>query len=76
MPLPMNLRPVALKKINTYDVIDHRLVPYHNAVHNALGGQMPNPDTSPSDPIFWPFYAFLVSSMSAGGPSSGYHPRE
>jgi len=30
-------------------------------VHNALGGNMPNPDTSPSDPIFWPFHAFLVS---------------
>ena len=61
MPLPKNLRPAALKKINTYDVIDHRMVPYHNAVHNALGGQMPNPDTSPSDPIFWPFHAFLLS---------------
>jgi hypothetical protein len=61
MPLPQNLRPAALKKITTYMVLDNRIVPYHGAVHNALGGQMPNPDTSPSDPIFWPFHAFLVS---------------
>lgn len=61
MPLPKNLRPAALKKINSYNVIDHRMVPYHGAVHDALGGQMPNPDTSPSDPIFWPFHAFLLS---------------
>ena len=61
MPLPKNLRPGALKKINSYTVLNNRVVPYHAAVHNALGGQMPNPDTSPSDPIFWPFHAFLVS---------------
>jgi hypothetical protein len=61
MPLPKNLRPAALKKINSYNVINNRLVPYHNAVHNALGGQMPSPDTSPSDPIFWPFHSFLVA---------------
>lgn len=61
MPLPKNLRPKALKQINSYTVLNNRLVPYHNAVHNALGGQMPNPDTSPSDPIFWPFHSFLVS---------------
>ena len=61
MPLPKNLRPGALKKITSYNVINGRLIPYHNAVHNALGGQMPNPDTSPSDPIFWPFHSFLVS---------------
>ncbi len=61
MPLPQNLRPAALKKISSYTVLDHRIVPYHGSVHDALGGQMPNPDTSPSDPIFWPFHAFLVS---------------
>jgi len=61
MPLPKNLRPAALKKIASYDVLDSRIVPYHGAVHDALGGQMPNPETSPSDPIFWPFHAFLVS---------------
>jgi len=61
MPLPKNLRPTALKKINSYSVLNGRLVPYHGAVHNALGGQMPNPNTSPSDPIFWPFHSFLVS---------------
>ena len=61
MPLPANLRPAALSTIASYTALNNRAVPYHNAVHNALGGQMPNADTSPSDPIFWPFHAFLVS---------------
>ncbi len=61
MPLPANLRPTALKTIANYTALNNRVVPYHNAVHNAAGGQMPNPDTSPSDPIFWPFHAFLVA---------------
>ena len=61
MPLPKNLRSAALKKVNSYDVLNGRLIPYHGAVHDALGGQMPNPNTSPSDPIFWPFHSFLVS---------------
>ena len=61
LPLPANLKPAALKLITTYTVINDRAVPYHGAVHMALGGQMPNSDTSPSDPIFWPFHAFLVS---------------
>jgi hypothetical protein len=61
MPLPKNLKPTAVKKITSYPVLNNRLLPYHAAVHNALGGQMPNPDTSPSDPIFWPFHSFLVA---------------
>jgi hypothetical protein len=61
MPLPANLRPAALKTITSYTALNNRVVPYHNAVHNAAGGQMPNADTSPSDPIFWPFHAFLVA---------------
>ena len=61
MPLPNNLKPTALKTVASYSVLNSRIVPYHGAVHNALGGNMPNPDTSPSDPIFWPFHAFLVS---------------
>jgi hypothetical protein len=60
MPLPANLGPTALKTISTYKALNTRILPYHNAVHNAAGGAMPNPDTSPSDPIFWPFHAFLV----------------
>jgi hypothetical protein len=60
MPLPANLHPRALKTIPSYDDLNTRLLPYHAAVHNAAGGQMPNPDTSPSDPIFWPFHAFLL----------------
>ena len=61
MPLPTNLKPTALKTISSYSILTSRIVPYHGTVHNALGGNMPNPDTSPSDPIFWPFHAFLVS---------------
>jgi hypothetical protein len=60
MPLPAALKPAALKTITTYTALNSLTVPYHNAVHNALGGQMPNAQTSPSDPIFWPFHAFLV----------------
>ena len=60
-PLPANLKPSALKTITSYTVLNNRMLPYHAAVHNAAGGQMPNPDTSPSDPIFWPFHAFLVA---------------
>ena len=61
MPLPANLKPAALKTIHSYTALNNKVVPYHNAVHNNLGGQMPNPDTSPGDPIFWPFHAFLVA---------------
>ena len=61
MPLPQNLRAAALKKISSYMVLDNRITPYHGSVHDALGGEMPNKDTSPSDPIFWPFHAFLVA---------------
>src|SRR6266516_3856881 len=60
LPIPANLRPAALKKIATYTALTNRVLPYHAAVHNAAGGQMPNPETSPSDPIFWPFHAFLL----------------
>ena len=63
LPLPKNLRSAAaLKKITRYTVLNNRIVPYHNnKVHDNLGGQMPNPDTSPSDPIFWPFHSFLLA---------------
>lgn len=61
MPLPANLRPGALKAIANYTALNKRVIPYHSAVHNALGGQMPDPERSPSDPIFWPFHAFLVA---------------
>ena len=61
LPLPANLKQSALKTITSYAVLNNRMVPYHNKVHNNLGGQMPDPDTSPSDPIFWPFHAFLVA---------------
>jgi Common central domain of tyrosinase len=61
MPLPANLQPKALKTITSYTTLNNRLRPYHDNVHNVAGGQMPNAETSPSDPIFWPFHAFLVA---------------
>ncbi len=61
MPLPQNLRLAALKRIASYSVLNTRILPYHNNVHNSLGGQMPDPQTSPSDPIFWPFHSFLLT---------------
>jgi hypothetical protein len=61
MSPPQNLRSTALKKIPSYKVLNDRVVPYHNKVHDNLGGQMPDPDTSPSDPIFWPFHSLLLA---------------
>jgi hypothetical protein len=61
MPLPQNLSSTALKKIASYIVLNNRILPYHNNVHDNLDGQMPNPETSPSDPIFWPFHSFLLA---------------
>src|SRR5262249_38902990 len=46
MPLPLNLRLAALKRIANYNLLNSRILPYHNDVHNNLGGQMPNPETS------------------------------
>jgi Common central domain of tyrosinase len=61
MPLPNNLSQPALAEVFSYTELNNRIVPYHGAVHNAAGGMMPSPMSSPSDPIFWPFHAFLVS---------------
>jgi LysM repeat protein len=61
MPLPSNLRPGAIENIPNYMTLNNEMVPYHNMVHNASGGMMPFPHASPSDPLFWPFHAFLVA---------------
>lgn len=61
LPLPANLKPAALASVHTYLGINTRMLPYHGLVHDNAGGNMPDPDNSPSDPIFWPFHAFLVS---------------
>ncbi|GAC1366375.1 MAG: hypothetical protein NVSMB32_10620 [Actinomycetota bacterium] len=61
LPLPDSLRPGAIATIPDYMTLNTDAVPYHNAVHDASGGLMPNPDTSPGDPIFWPFHAFLIA---------------
>lgn len=61
MPLPAPLRPGPVANIPDYMALNALAVPYHNAVHNNMGGQMPFPASSPSDPIFWPYHAFLVA---------------
>src|SRR5947209_20137654 len=61
LPLPKNLRSVALKKITRYSILNNRILPYFNKVHDNVGGQMPNFNTAPSDPVFWPFHSFLLA---------------
>lgn len=61
MPLPDALKPGPIAAIPNYMAFNDVIVPYHNLVHNNIGGNMPDPDTSPRDPIFWPFHAFLIA---------------
>ena len=61
LPLPDSLRPGPIANIPNYMALNALVVPYHNAVHNSMGGQMPFPASSPSDPIFWPLHAFLIA---------------
>jgi hypothetical protein len=61
LPLPKDLRSPEIKKITKYIVLNKRILPYHNKVHYNLGGNMPDPNTSPLDPIFWPFHSFLLA---------------
>ena len=60
-PVPDSLRPGAIADIPDQQTLNTLMVPYHNDVHDHLGGAMPNPDTSPSDPIFWPFHGLLTA---------------
>ena len=60
-PLPDSLRPGEVGNHPDYMALNSIAVAYHNAAHGKFGGQMPNAQTSPSDPIFWPFHAFLVA---------------
>ncbi|MFC4949312.1 tyrosinase family protein [Pseudonocardia sp. GCM10023141] len=61
LPLPDALRPGAIAAIPNYTAVNAEMVDYHNRVHNAAGGQLPFPATSPSDPLFWPLHAFLLN---------------
>lgn len=61
LPLPNNLRPGQIGGIADYMALNQDVVPYHNQVHNAAGGQLPFPATSPSDPLFWSLHAFLLA---------------
>lgn len=58
---PNALRPGPIANIPSYEALNNAAIPYHNAVHNDMGGQMPFPQSSPSDPIFYPFHAFLLA---------------
>lgn len=61
VPFPDQLRPGPIVDIPSYDALNQAIVPYHNEVHNRMGGQMPFPQSSPSDPIFYPFHSFLLA---------------
>ncbi len=61
IPFPDGLRPGTIMNIASYEALNEGLVPYHNAVHDNMGGQMPFPASSPSDPIFYPFHSFLLA---------------
>ena len=61
LPLPDEFRPGPIANIPDYMTLNNGIVPYHGLVHDHSGGQMPNPNTSPGDPIFWPFHGFLMA---------------
>lgn len=61
VPFPDRLRPGAIVDIPSYDVLNQTIVPYHNTVHDRMGGHMPDPQSSPADPIFYPLHAFLLA---------------
>ena len=61
IPFPNELRPGSIVDIASYDALNSVIVPYHNGVHDNMGGQMPFPLSSPSDPIFYPFHSFLLA---------------
>lgn len=60
-PLPGELRPGPIANIPNYMACNGFATPYHGEVHMNMGGQMPDADTSPGDPIFWPYHAFLIA---------------
>lgn len=60
-PLPNSVRPGPIASIPDYMALNQLLVDYHNEAHGKFGGQMPSPQTSPGDAIFWPFHALLVA---------------
>lgn len=61
IPFPDGLRPGPIANIASYEALNNTVVPYHNSVHDNMGGQMPFPISSPSDPIFYPFHSFLLA---------------
>lgn len=61
VPFPAALRPGPILDIASHQALVEIMVPYHNQVHDRMGGLMPFPQSSPSDPIFYPFHAFLLA---------------
>lgn len=58
---PDELRPGRILEIASYDDLVNAMIDYHNQVHDNMGGQMPFPMSSPSDPIFYPLHSFLLA---------------
>jgi len=61
VPFPDRLRPGPIVDVPSYEEFNSLTLGYHASVHNQLGGQMPFPTSSPSDPIFYAFHAFLLA---------------
>lgn len=61
VPFPNELRPNQILSIPNYHALVNAMIDYHGKVHDDMGGQMPFPMSSPSDPIFYPFHAFLLA---------------
>lgn len=58
LPIPEELKlGNGLEKLNFTD-FRNKLEQHHNEAHDAIGGDMQNPEVSPRDPLFWIFHAF------------------
>ena len=52
IPFPNDLRPGPIAGIASYEALNNAVVPYHNSVHNDMGGQMSGSFSRP-DPWIW-----------------------
>ncbi len=58
MPTPANLQGAQLCAVGTQDALAQRLEPWHDTVHNTLGGSMLTFD-SPGAPLFWIWHGYV-----------------
>lgn len=61
VPFPAALRPGAILAIPSHQALVDQMIDYHGTVHDRMGGLMPFPQSSPTDPIFYPYHAFLLA---------------